>query len=486
MTDRADELLTLQQAAARLGCHYMTLYRRVRTGELDAVLVGGAYRVRLAELDRWLEHRPARRGAVPARAATRPRAWEQHAERFHEVAVRGDGEAAVRCIERLAANGAEPVEICERVIAPAMARIGHAWQRGARTEAQEHRASAIVEAVLARMSTLFSRPGPRRGTAVVGTPAGERHSLPALMVACALRADGWVVHYLGCDLPPAAFAQLAREEEASIAALSCAQGTSRPALLEAVAELAAEGIPVLVGGPASTPTARPTAAPRATAARCARRRRRRGASRPARRSTPAVPDARDASARGRTAAVDGIEAALDAVAEALRDQPIPAFHEVDVEDVAARAHGHAEDAEPAVGAAVRRPRGGPRERGGRRVRRERGLDRMRVRRLDLRDVALEPRHEHVAIVDLPDPLLQVARDGLRRARVLRQRVPRELEHVAQALRRDPHVVERRLVGRVADRRVELVQLVEPHAHDPRRRLRERQLGVQPGHVARAH
>lgn len=56
------------------------------------------------------------------------------------------------------------------------------------------------------------------------------------------------MHYLGCDLPPAAFAQLAREEEASIAALSCAQGTSRPALLEAIAELAAQGIPVLVGG----------------------------------------------------------------------------------------------------------------------------------------------------------------------------------------------------------------------------------------------
>ena len=37
--------LTLQQAADKLGVHYMTVYRYVRTGKLPATRVGGGWQV---------------------------------------------------------------------------------------------------------------------------------------------------------------------------------------------------------------------------------------------------------------------------------------------------------------------------------------------------------------------------------------------------------------------------------------------------------
>ena len=43
--------LTLEAAAARLGVHYMTAYRYVRLGQLQAVKVGGTWRVRKSDVD---------------------------------------------------------------------------------------------------------------------------------------------------------------------------------------------------------------------------------------------------------------------------------------------------------------------------------------------------------------------------------------------------------------------------------------------------
>ncbi len=48
-----DEGLTLHEAAAELGVHYMTAYRYVRLGQLDAVKRSGTWRVSRAELDRF-------------------------------------------------------------------------------------------------------------------------------------------------------------------------------------------------------------------------------------------------------------------------------------------------------------------------------------------------------------------------------------------------------------------------------------------------
>jgi hypothetical protein len=87
--------------------------------------------------------------------------------------------------------------------------------------AQEHRASAICERLIAAHARqLAGRP---HGTAVVATPPGERHSLPSLMAAACLREDRWLVHHLAADLPFDEVTSLADQAGASLVVLSSAR-----------------------------------------------------------------------------------------------------------------------------------------------------------------------------------------------------------------------------------------------------------------------
>jgi excisionase family DNA binding protein len=241
------ELLTLQEAADALGCHYMTLYRRVRGGEVEALLAGGRSRIRRDVLDQWRADRSAREGARGR--DVRPRDWHAHEAAVLDLLLAGDAPAARTAVERLVANGADPVDVCELVLAPALTEVGERWHRGTVSVAEEHRASAIVLEVLASIGPAFSAPGRRRGVAVVATPPGNLHGLAPAMVAAALRADRFTVHHLGADVPVDDLVGLAVSVRADVAVLSIAlQSPRQEALAASVAGLKALGIPVLVGG----------------------------------------------------------------------------------------------------------------------------------------------------------------------------------------------------------------------------------------------
>jgi hypothetical protein len=73
---------------------------------------------------------------------------------------------------------------------------------------------------------------------------------------------------------------------------------------------------------------------------------------------------------------------------------------------------------------------------------------------------------HVAVVDLAEQVLDVLGQPHGGRRVGAEDRCGDLEDVAQALRRDPHVVQRDDLGRVGRLRHEPAQLVEAHADDP--------------------
>lgn len=51
--------MNLKQAAARLGVHYQTAYKWVRSGELSALRIGGRYEVSDAAITRFLANHRA-------------------------------------------------------------------------------------------------------------------------------------------------------------------------------------------------------------------------------------------------------------------------------------------------------------------------------------------------------------------------------------------------------------------------------------------
>lgn len=55
ITDPADDLLTITEAATRLRCSMQTVRRRIKSGELDAFLFAGSYKIRKGDVDAMLE-----------------------------------------------------------------------------------------------------------------------------------------------------------------------------------------------------------------------------------------------------------------------------------------------------------------------------------------------------------------------------------------------------------------------------------------------
>jgi len=234
--------LNLKQVASRLGVHYMTAYRYVRQGRLDARRDGEGWRVAPAALAAFLA------GAGDRPSAARGADWSA---RLEGRLLAADEPAAWQVIEAALAAGRSPEYCYVEMLAGALAHIGERWAAGELDVADQHLATAVVARLVARLGARFRRPGRARGTAVFGAAPGELHSLPIAIASDLVRLRGYDVLELGADVPPEAFVSAA----ARTPRLICIGiGVTQPELLGAVQQVldavrAHDGeVPVLVGG----------------------------------------------------------------------------------------------------------------------------------------------------------------------------------------------------------------------------------------------
>lgn len=191
---------TLHQAAEVLSVHYMTAYRYVRLGLLDAYKVGGTWRVNQSGIDTFRVRAVTEESNSTASASQRKRRapW---ADRLERRLVVGDLQGSWGVIEAALASGAGLDEIYRNVLSPAMVSIGQRWARGELDVAVEHGATVIAMRIIGRLGPRFAHRGRTRGTVVLAAPAHETHSLPVAMLADLVRQAGWNVIDLGADVP---------------------------------------------------------------------------------------------------------------------------------------------------------------------------------------------------------------------------------------------------------------------------------------------
>lgn len=246
MASGAGQHIELQDAADRLGVHYQTAYRWVRTGRLVATMVDGRYTITeeaLAALEQ--QRRAPARPSAPSAARL-----ERQSERVHDALVEGD-EVVVRTVAReLISNGTPLVELIQTVFVPSLRRIGQEWHDGQLSIWVEHRASAIVERALGELSP--NPRGRRRGVAMVAAVSGDRHSLPTTMAAVALRDANWHVHHLGADMPGEELVRFCAEHVVDLAVISLTNPDVAALAADTAAAIRESGIPTIVGGPGKT------------------------------------------------------------------------------------------------------------------------------------------------------------------------------------------------------------------------------------------
>lgn len=234
----------LRAAAEQLGVHYMTAYRYVRSGRLQAHKQGNEWQVDPRDLDELLHGG----GRAPVTDGT-PRAV--HRRRLERRLLAGDEAGSWGVVEAALASGATPSEVLTEMLAPSLRSIGRRWADGELSIADEHRASAVSQRLIARMGPRFSRPGRRRGAVVIGSLQGDRHTLPTAIMSDLLRGAGLEVVDLGADCPAATFVDAARAvgEPCTIGVCVTAPEVLEhaPRCLEQI-RAAGLGCPIVLGG----------------------------------------------------------------------------------------------------------------------------------------------------------------------------------------------------------------------------------------------
>jgi excisionase family DNA binding protein len=240
-------VISLHEAADRLGVHYMTAYRYVRTGKLPARHERGRWQVRVTDVER-LAARPA-----PKRARRGQPDWARTRARLLTTLTAGDEPGAWALVEAALTAGATPPQVHLELLAPVLRRVGDLWERGELDVGDEHRASVVASRIVARLGPRFRRRGRRSGTVVVAGAPGDHHSLPAALLSDLLRGERFRVIDLGGDTPTGSvLVALSSNPDAGAVCISVSVTDCLPGARRAARSIrrAHPRLTVLVGGPA--------------------------------------------------------------------------------------------------------------------------------------------------------------------------------------------------------------------------------------------
>jgi MerR family transcriptional regulator, light-induced transcriptional regulator len=141
-------------------------------------------------------------------------------------------------------------QVGEHLVAPVLIEIGERWHRGEVSITTEHFATSyLLQRMAAILRTLPNQTG---GPVIwVGCAPGERHEVGALLLSIYLRRRGYIVHYLGQDVPAIDLAQEMHRHNPALILFSATTVASAEALGQLVSTLNGNGAappPIGYGG----------------------------------------------------------------------------------------------------------------------------------------------------------------------------------------------------------------------------------------------
>lgn len=164
-----------------------------------------------------------------------------------------DHEESLNEVQRLVSAGEEPFEIIEKGIMQGMDIVGEKFQSGEYFLPELLLAARAVEACSSIVKPLIKGEQDRiKGTIVMGTVAGDIHSLGKDIVITTLESGGFRVVDAGVDVPADEFIKAVRTEEARILGLSALLTVTMVKMEEVIKALHDESdlahVKVMIGG----------------------------------------------------------------------------------------------------------------------------------------------------------------------------------------------------------------------------------------------
>lgn len=259
-TADASPYLSTLQAAEALGVSVSTVKRWVDEGVLPAHKTAGGHRKLL-----WVEVLAlARAGNLPrgdlgaligARTRRHGNDLDAVESALVEALIQGRGAEVSGIVRRAYASGLAIETLADRVVAPAMAKVGHDWEAGRIDVWQEHRGTQLLAAALYDLKgDLEARSERNRPVAVGGAPEGDPYLLATLLSQLVLLDAGWEAVNLGPNTPLSSLTKTLRELRPRLLwlSVSCLKDTGSfiVAYRELYRSAERQGVAVAVGGQA--------------------------------------------------------------------------------------------------------------------------------------------------------------------------------------------------------------------------------------------
>ena len=173
-------------------------------------------------------------------------------QELEEIILSGEKERAANLVKELALEGWTSLGIIDRIITPALARVGDEYEAGRAFLPQLLMAAESAQAVFAaiRESLPGSQDSQRFGTVVMATVKGDIHDIGKNIVAVMLENNGFRVVDLGRDVTAETILETAEKEGAAIIGLSALMTTTMQEMKTVSDLMKYRGIstPLMVGG----------------------------------------------------------------------------------------------------------------------------------------------------------------------------------------------------------------------------------------------
>ncbi len=170
----------------------------------------------------------------------------------YEAVIKGNKSGIVAEVEKLLEDKAEPKEILDTMLLPAINEVGELFNKKIYFLPQLIASAEAMEAAIERLEPLLLnvREGAPKATIIMATVEGDIHDIGKNLVVLMLKNYGYRVIDMGKDVPAMQIIEKAKEEHADIIGLSALMTTTMMRMSDVVGLVKKQRLPVkvIIGG----------------------------------------------------------------------------------------------------------------------------------------------------------------------------------------------------------------------------------------------
>jgi 5-methyltetrahydrofolate--homocysteine methyltransferase len=172
-------------------------------------------------------------------------------KQIQEALLAGKKDQVEKLVDQALASGMTAAKVLNEGLIVGMERLGVMFKNSEVFIPEVLVSARAMNAGMAKLETLLVKEGIKpKGAVVIGTVKGDLHDIGKNIVAMMLKGAGYKIIDLGIDVSPEKYVAAARENSASIVALSALLTTTMVQMKNVVEAVKATGlgIPVIIGG----------------------------------------------------------------------------------------------------------------------------------------------------------------------------------------------------------------------------------------------